>query len=262
LNTYDIKAFTTERKPKPRSTINIAKKGSIVKERCKQLVEILLQLYPEGIVPEEDVAYFIARYIGADRNTIRAYLGFKGSIATNKRTGEGYVRGIQRKGYLEIFGFMHRINRNTWFIPHQTEITAYQNEKAVTVPNTYEANGENCSKEKISLSHTFINVKSLQLAAVKEKVSVGETSVSPRTERHTEKTNIEAAEISANTENKINNNTSVRERNFTPKIGEDLGTPYYTNQWIQEAEEFLTKIQSATLNANQKQEGETNHEQF
>lgn len=79
------KSFTTERKHKPKTTIDISRKGSIVKERCKQLVEILLQLYPEGIVPEEDMVYFIARYIGADRNTIRAYLGFKGSIARNKQ---------------------------------------------------------------------------------------------------------------------------------------------------------------------------------
>ncbi|MEM3823966.1 MAG: hypothetical protein QXH87_03450 [Candidatus Bathyarchaeia archaeon] len=242
-----FKSFTTERKPKPRTNINIARKGSIVKEKCQQLCEMLLELYPEKTISEDDLVFWIMRYIGADRNTIRAYIGFNGSIARNKRTGEGFIKGMQRKGYLETLGFMHRINRNTWLIHYQSSLPQFnmEAENAETANNTYEANGEFCSKEKISLTHIH-DITSIEQTALKEEVPVGETSVSPCTERLAEKTSIEATE----NKNKNNNNTSVRERNFLQRSSEFTSCENKTLELTPEEQLILY----ATLNANQQPE--------
>ncbi len=180
LKTLSIaKVFTTEKKHK--TTIDISRKGSIIKEKCKQLTEIVLSLYPDRRVPDDDLDYLISRYVGADRETRRAYKGYYGRIRRSKRTGEGYVIGSSRKGYLEIFGFMHRINNNKWFIHAQMKLPEAQmvsnvDESADLSLSTNEGLAKVVSKDKISL-------------CVTEKI-----------------------------ENKLNNNTTERERNFTPKI--------------------------------------------
>jgi hypothetical protein len=124
-----FRSFTTERK----TSINIARKGSIVKERCRQLSEIALDLSSDRKISEEDLAYLVERYIGADKETKRAYLGYYGRIRRT-RSGEGYVVGQSRTGYLEKFDFMHRAGR-TWIIHAQVKLPTgpvpYQNSEEV-----------------------------------------------------------------------------------------------------------------------------------
>jgi hypothetical protein len=181
-----LKTFTTERK-KPKTTINISRKGSIVKERCAQLTEIALNLFPNRRISDQDLSYLLSSYIGGDKETGRAYKGYKGRIRRSKRTGEGYVVGQTRKGYLELFGFMHRIRQDTWVIHAQAQL----------VPNISECSSENCFKEKISI---FVTPK-----GKKSEKTVFEGCLANR-------------EALTETERINNNNTTEKERNFSPKI--------------------------------------------
>ncbi len=95
------KTFTTHKKQRP-TTIDIIKKGSIVQRKCKQLIDELLLMFPNGIFEDEDLTYYIQKYIGADKETIRAYKGYPGSIRTG-RCGDTKIVGLSRKGYLEKF---------------------------------------------------------------------------------------------------------------------------------------------------------------
>jgi len=138
-NKFFSKSFTTKRK----TSINISRTGSIVKERCRQLSEIALDLSPDRKISEEDLAFLVQRYIGADKETIRAYLGYYGKIR-HGRSGEGYVVGLSRKGYLEGFGFMHRSGR-IYIIHAQVKLP--------TGPIPYQDNEESTVfKENISIS--------------------------------------------------------------------------------------------------------------
>jgi len=114
------KAFTTEPKRR-RTTINIARKGSIVKEKCRQLTEDALNLFPDRHIPDEDLTYLVQLECGADKETVRAYKGYLGTVKRT-RSGEGYVSGQSRKGYLELFGYMHRISRVEWVIHAQMRL--------------------------------------------------------------------------------------------------------------------------------------------
>jgi hypothetical protein len=140
------KTFTTEPKyPKRRRTkINICIGSPIVYEKCRQLSEMALELFPNRRVSNEDLEYFIMRYVGANRETLRAYVGYRGRVARSKRSGEGYIIGTPRKGYLETFGFMHRINHSTWLIHVQVKLP--------TADSGLLTNEELGSKEEISLS--------------------------------------------------------------------------------------------------------------
>jgi hypothetical protein len=185
------KAFTTVGKHKKKSSIDISRKGSIVKEKCTQLTEIALELLPDRKIRDEELAYLVKRYCGADKETVRAYMGYYGTIKRSRRSGEGYVLGATRKGYLEILGFMHRISRTEWLIHAQMKLQE--------APSGLNANERlECSKEKISLSQKI------------EVFSQGEGSEGNRFEKVplTGKNN--------------NNNTTERERNFTPKIFQRL----------------------------------------
>jgi hypothetical protein len=177
------KTFTTERKHR-KTSIDISWKGSIIKEKCRQLSEIVLDLYPDRRISNDDLAYLVKRYVGADRETLRAYLGYRGFIKRSKRSGEGYVVGNSRKGYLEIFDFMHRVSHNEWVIHAQMKLSNADLEHHIN-----EGLKEKDSKEKISIS---------------QRVKDATTS-------------IEAKEI-VDREKQYNNNNTERERNFTPKI--------------------------------------------
>lgn len=175
------KVFTTGRKPRPRSTINVNRKGSIVKERCRQLTKIALNLYPNRIISHEDLSFLVISYIGGDKETVRAYMGYHGFVKHSTQGGISRVIGKMRKGYLEKFGFMHRKGRY-WVIHAQ---------KTLFPPDTpLSLNNEGCrvndSKEKISFS-------TQQDADAKVKVVYGH--------------------IGSNN----NNNNTEKERNFTPK---------------------------------------------
>ena len=111
-------------------------------ERCKQLVEIIAGLYPDRVISDTDLVCLIQRYIGADKETIRAYKGYLGHIRAG-RCGDNRVVGLSRKGYLEKFGYLRKIPGHKWVICQ----TALFSHKGMTVD--YGGSG---SKEKISFS--------------------------------------------------------------------------------------------------------------
>ena len=106
-------SFTTNRKT-PKSSIDISRKGSIVKERCKQLTVIINDLFPSQIISDRDLADLIEEYIGADKETLRSYKGYGGSVRMG-RAGDNKIVGLSRKGYLERFGFLTRVHRS-WVV--------------------------------------------------------------------------------------------------------------------------------------------------
>lgn len=55
----------------------------------------------------------IEEYIGADKETIRAYKGYHGHIRQG-RCGDNRIVGLSRKGYLEKFGFLKKIPDFKW----------------------------------------------------------------------------------------------------------------------------------------------------
>jgi hypothetical protein len=142
---FSQSAFTTERK-KPRTTINISRKGSIVKEKLAQLTEIALNLFPNRVVTNEDLKDLIQMYIGADKETVRNYMGYFGHIRAG-RCGDNRVVGLSRKGYLETFGFMHRSHGN-WVIHAQSVLSSQDMNSGLE------------SNEKISISHNNMPITS------------------------------------------------------------------------------------------------------
>src|SRR4030065_384508 len=84
--------FTTCRK-KPKTTINISRKGSIVKEKCRQLTETIERLCPNRVINDEDLVFLIQESIGADKETIRAYKGYSGHIRAG-RCGDNKIVGL------------------------------------------------------------------------------------------------------------------------------------------------------------------------
>ena len=169
------RSFTTE--PKKKTTINISRKGSVVKEKCRQLVNIVMRLFPEGRVSTEDLEALVEDYCGADKTTVRAYVGYYGRIKRSKRSGEGYVCGVPRKGYLQKFGFMHPITHYQWKVT-QTCLSAYHNNEGLS---------QVASNQKISFSQK-VNGQEVELPTSMEVVA---------------KNN--------------NNNNTARERNFLHK---------------------------------------------
>ena len=211
-------SFTTDPKHK-KSTINISRKGSITKEKCRQLAEIALELFPDRRVPGEDLAFLIRRYVGGDKETVRAYMGYYGSVK-RRSSGEGYVLGQSRKGHLEIFDCMHRTNHNEWVIHAQMKLQnadlGFHNNEGVEFE----------SKEKISLS----------ILQGKEREKTVLEVVSPRDNETIETNN--------------NNNNTERERNFTPKIyGEVLKHTYPKHINMLEQSGELTPEELRVLNA-------------
>jgi hypothetical protein len=179
-----LEPFTTERKHGKKTNIDISRRGSIVREKCRQLSEIALNLFPDRRVPDQDLGDLIQRYIGADRETVRAYKGYHGSIRRSKRSGEGYVVGQLRKGYLEVFDFMHRVSHGEWVIHAQMKLSNADLEHHNNEGLEFE------SKEDFSLSQRGSN----------------NTLESGVTERVIE-------------DRKYNNNNNTeRERKVTPKI--------------------------------------------
>jgi len=189
-STSYYRVFTTHKKPRPKTTINIARKGSIVKERCKQLSEVALNLFPDRVISDLDLKDLVMLYVGADKETIRSYTGYNGHIRAGKY-GENQVVGLARKGYLELLGFMHKIGHGKWLIHSQMTI-----QEAVNDSHTYRecvGSGFN-SEEKISLSPSSAACVEGQASEEVKRVAIYK---------------------------QINNNTREKERLFTPKISED-----------------------------------------
>ena len=140
-----------KKRKRKRTTVNISRKGSIVKEKCSQLTHIALDLFRNHVITQEDLRYLVVRYVGGDRATIRAYMGYKGRIR-QRSSGESYVQGEPKKGYLETFGFMHPISKQRWFIHGQEILPTVP--PAPPSPNIQESLIQKKSVEKISLSPT------------------------------------------------------------------------------------------------------------
>lgn len=185
-----------------RTTIDIALKGSIVKEKCRQLTEIALELFPDRKINYEDLTFLVSRYIGGDKETIRAYAGYHGSVK-RRSSGEGYIIGNTRKGYLEIFDFMHKVGHNEWVIHAQMKLP-----NADLEFHTNEGLSEKASIEKISISPVLE-------ASLMADVEGNGKPLASTVECGNGCPNIEAKEIENNNNN---NNTTERERNFAPKI--------------------------------------------
>lgn len=60
---------------KHRTTINLNRKHSTVLEKIHQLFEIMWNLGYHKTIPHRDLVYLISKHCGADRGTIRAYIG-------------------------------------------------------------------------------------------------------------------------------------------------------------------------------------------
>jgi len=144
--------FTTGRKQKPRTTVNISRKGSIVKERCRQLSDLALEMFPNRRISHKDLTYLVTTYIGGNKETVRAYLGYKGHVRHSTSGGSSRVVGEQHKGYLEIFGFMHPLKHHysTWTIHAQTQLVSPAPPLSLINEGYRQVGGD--SKEKISIS--------------------------------------------------------------------------------------------------------------
>ncbi len=177
------KIFTTGRKP--RTTINISRKGSVVKERCKQLSEIALNLFPERVIPDADLKDLVMMYVGADKETVRSYTGYYGHVRQG-RCGDNQLVGLSRKGYLEMLGFMRKVGHGRWAILGQTSLC-----ESVSFPHTYKDSCQVGSNKKISLSLSGSGVASGQAFEETKRVAITTSN---------------------------NNNTSEKERNFSPMI--------------------------------------------
>lgn len=91
---------------------------SIVKKKIWLMFE---NLWKEGYVESITHKVMVIRakeYLGCDKETIRAYLGYIPRIRRRKTTGEGYEAGQRRDGYLYEFGYATR-KGNVWFLHHQ-----------------------------------------------------------------------------------------------------------------------------------------------
>jgi len=153
----------------------------------------------------------IKRYLGIPEQVVKSQ-GSSRMLRMNRMSGKVAVfeyynekRIPAKKGLMEILGYITRYNQgnetrfriNHERTPYYTQQTTL-NEHQQTANNQESKEEREASKEDLrvcSLYTTSLN-KEPKAEALEEGVSVGETSVSPRTERHTEiNTNIEDAEI-------------------------------------------------------------------
>lgn len=104
------------------STIDINRKGSIVRERCRQLCEMVVRLNGDGTIYYQDLIGLVQDHIGADKETLRSYMGYNGHI--RKGRNENVVVGFSRKGYLTEMGFMHKLQRGMWTV-NQTVLLSH-----------------------------------------------------------------------------------------------------------------------------------------
>ena len=139
---------------------------------------------PDRVISDEDLAYLIERYIGSDKETVRAYKGYLGHIRSG-RCGDNRIVGLSRKGYLEKFGYLRKIPGHKWVICQ----TALFSHKGMTVGDVGSG-----SKEKISFSQCGTEIV--------------EKQPNPLAGREASRRLVEEED-------------TEKERNFTPKIYEN-----------------------------------------
>jgi hypothetical protein len=196
--------FTTHKKPRPKTTINILRKGSIVKERCKQLAENALNLFPDRVLSDQDVTDLIFRYIGADKETIRNYKGYYGSIRPGK-CGDNKIVGLSRKGYLELYDFFTR-QGSRWIVHAQSVLSS----GSFSSQAIRKSDIKNESNEKISISSRVRSSVDLESGKV-----VTDVSSRREEEEATEKDRFFTPKISPKSFEEDPN----KPRNLSPMIG-------------------------------------------
>ncbi len=67
------------------------------------------------MISDENLLCLIQDWIGADKETVRAYKGYSGHIRAG-RCGDNRIVGVSRKGYLEVMGFMRKIPGHRWAV--------------------------------------------------------------------------------------------------------------------------------------------------
>jgi hypothetical protein len=196
IDTSEDKRFSSKK-----TIINISRKGSIIRERCNQLMEIAWNLGCQKEILSQDLVDLIKMYVGGNRDTIRDYLGYPGRVV-HGRYGS-HVIGIQREGYLQIFGYAKRGSRGTWNLHHELVPLHYHYEeilnpsKSDKETDTYEELEQKVNMEKISLS-PILQGKECE-KTVLEVVSLENT---------------QSIATLHTIENNNNNNTTARERNL------------------------------------------------
>lgn len=208
------KRFSTASK----TTININRKHSIVKEKCNQLMKMMWDLGYRNKIPHGDLRYLICEYIGGDRGTVRAYLGFRGRVQHNIFGSK--VIGIMREGYLQIFGYAERKNAKAWILSHKNVPLPYHYKEELIPPVPPLPNND----ERL------------------RKVKMEKISLSQRGSNYTENSSLTNGEGGV-VRNRINNNNTERERNFPNGIQNCI-------------RKELTKLEQAILTAKPSEKGE------
>ncbi len=142
--------FTTHRK-KPKTSIDICRKGSIVKERCKQLCTVIADMFPSRIISDADLTCLLQDYIGGDKETIRAYKGYGGHVRAG-RCGDNRIVGLSRKGYLELYGFLVKAPGRKWALAQTVLSTSEKVEPQTFYQTSRSPDSGFGSNQKISFS--------------------------------------------------------------------------------------------------------------
>jgi len=198
LNTFTLKSFTTE--PKFRRFL---KRGAFISlNRALEFMKHLWDLKLKNVSYETLEFEFIQFFGSNDKRTVERYLGrperiqrdmgLSKVVRMNRENGKiakfEYMnerRIPAKKGLLEILGYITRIKegKETRFRINHEAMPYY------TVQTTLQEQEERqVSKEDLRVcslyeeTHSQINYEP-DAEALEEEVSVGETSVSPRTER-------------------------------------------------------------------------------
>jgi hypothetical protein len=167
-----------------------------VRTRCLQFIEVLKQNGYANEIPLETAKELFMKTMGImDRTSLKAYFGSQAHRTIRKiqkiaryGTGTTSYKMIelaqevpQKRGYFELLGLAKfELRGSVWFMILTNETLVPE-----LFPQHYESS--ECSIENLSLSpipHSPIEKPKAE--ALEEEVSVGETSVSPRTERLTE----------------------------------------------------------------------------
>jgi len=199
LNTFTLKSFTTE--PKFRRFL---KRGAFISlNRALEFMKHLWELKLKNVSYETLEFEFIQFFGSNDKRTVERYLGrperierdmgLTKVVRMNRQSGKtaqfeyfNERRIPAKKGLLEILGYITRIKegKETRFRINHEAMPYYT---VQTTLQEREREGED-SKEDLRVcslyeeTHSQINYEP-KAEALEEEVSVGETEVSPRTER-------------------------------------------------------------------------------
>ena len=172
----------------------LKKRGcNTVRTRCLQFIEVLKQSGYANEIPLENAKELFMKTMGImDRTSIKSYFGSQAHRTIRKiqkiaryGTGTTSYKMIelaqevpQKRGYFELLGLAKfELRGSVWFMILTNETLVPE-----LFPQHYESS--ECSIENLSLSPiSHSPIEKPKAEALEEEVSVGETEVSPRTER-------------------------------------------------------------------------------